>query len=617
MRGGRYLDLATGDHVLLRLTTLDAIRMREWVERCVTEESRTPNAIDGSVCRLIDYGSLGLGRCFEARATQVQSSAVRIEALEDSVRLADRVLSAANSNRSAGVKVVRMPRLDETKIDTRELCSHLARRLRPHGYVTVRACTDLSAQIVAALCHRHVVITCFTPVECARAASWVRRFGDASPRAHLVVDASGSSVRRQVAHVHMRERPPESTVRHHTSRYLVRAATFTSRRRLAAAARCLRAAAASALRERDGPLQLEAAGQLVALLMRRGEVDDAIRAGWRVLREMPRYPHRFGAIQVAADTLISCGELADADRLLSTVAAECALTRLGVQGGVQMCQVKLCFWKGRFDRAQILLDSVVPRNIETEIWRGLIGWARGDPAVSQTAVRVLNDFGSESSDVWSQAIDLMCGTSDRDGPATSALVNTLAVNQHADDLLRVALLEALMQRDLTAAADDLAAARPQGRVIAPLYQQLSEWIRSDPKAARHPSGAQMRDVGRRGTLGFLRWGLRKKGVHVIESVPRLLQIVSDAEDDVAALTHACAWVEQHPGVSAVTILATGEGRVVAGAGIEALEMDSVDLQDAIRSPRRVRNRPVRWRRSHRARSHRRTDDRLGDRARSA
>ena len=66
-----------------------------------------------------------------------------------------------------------------------------------------------------------------------------------------------------------------------------------------------------------------------------------------------------------------------------------------------------------------------------------------------------------------------------------------------------------------------------------------------------------------------------------ESVPRLLQLVTDAEDDQHALASACAWIADQPGVSAVTFVSAGDGRVLCGSALDSLELTDDEVHQTI------------------------------------
>ena len=70
-----------------------------------------------------------------------------------------------------------------------------------------------------------------------------------------------------------------------------------------------------------------------------------------------------------------------------------------------------------------------------------------------------------------------------------------------------------------------------------------------------------------------------------ESVPRLLQLVSDADDDQHALASACAWIRELQGVSAVAIVALTDGRVLCGSSIDSLGLSDEDLREIVNGSR--------------------------------
>jgi DNA-binding NtrC family response regulator len=63
-------------------------------------------------------------------------------------------------------------------------------------------------------------------------------------------------------------------------------------------------------------------------------------------------------------------------------------------------------------------------------------------------------------------------------------------------------------------------------------------------------------------------------------MPALLQIIQDAEDELAALKGGCAWVREHAGADAAGVLAA-DRRLLAGDGLAAAELDGTAWQDAL------------------------------------
>jgi hypothetical protein len=577
----RYLDLATGECVLLRQWPVDVATVRTWSENCANEIVRRLTS-SGS---LIDYGITGSKSCFEVRRSRQLDGALSAAGVDATTRFADRAVAAAVADRRGGVHVVRLPA--PPGLDRREVGSLIARLLRPHGYVTVAAQADVNASILATLAHRHVVLLCFGAADRRRAVAWVRHLGLTSPRAHLVVDAADANVRKDDAV--LRERVPVYGLDLDASRHLRRAGILRQRRRLAASARHLRAAMAGARRGRDPGAEVHAAAELLTLLLRRGESPAVRRVAWALAREVESEAHRIEAVWVAARALICCAEIRDAELILATVSAECALQHRSIPLDLRLCELEVAFWQGRLECAASVLDSVADKTtLEVLQWRGLIAWVTGDVAALRRSTAVLSTVESEAAARWSSAFDLLLRIGVEGQRSGIAGADELIASAGKPDgylMLMVAEALATEQPEWRADMARLVHSHVSNRQIAsPLHRLILRWISMSPED-RGAAGDLVREVQRRGAGGLLRWGVRRSSMRLSESVPRLLQLVSDADDDQHALASACAWTRDQPGVSAVTIVAAGDGRVLCGSTIDALELANDDLHALIHAPR--------------------------------
>ena len=579
--GGGYLDLATGDRVRLHQRPLDVSAARDWSERCARELDQR----DGTAASLIDYGMTGSTSCFEARGTRTCGGSLTAVDLETVSQFADRVVAAATAERRGGVHVVQLPAC--SAVNVWEAGSLTARRLRPHGYVTVVAHADITASILSTLGHRHVVLLCFASADRQRAADWIRHLGLTSPRAHLVVDATaGESPPGRVV---LRESPAPYDVNVDTSRHLQRAGVLEQRRRLAASARHLRAAVASAHRHQNASTEVRAAGQLIDVLQQRNDWQAIRRVAWTLVRSVEHRGQRLAAACVAARALIRCAEIREAEIVLATISAECALERRCVSLELRLCELEVSFWQGRLERAVALLDAIAASTtLETLQWRGLIAWATGNVPQFRHAAAALSTMGTDASTRWSAAFGLLDGGAEQRPLAAELNAGELVVGAMKPNGHHLAIvLEALVSQ-YPRLRDDVARLIRESdwnrRVASPLHRLLLRWIATSPDDRRVGSEI-VREVQRRGLLGLLRWRSRRTSMRLSESVPRLLQLVSDADDDQHALASACAWIRQQPGVGAVAIVALADGRVLCGAPIDALELAAEDLREISSGPR--------------------------------
>ena len=69
-------------------------------------------------------------------------------------------------------------------------------------------------------------------------------------------------------------------------------------------------------------------------------------------------------------------------------------------------------------------------------------------------------------------------------------------------------------------------------------------------------------------------------MHLLHAVPAMLQLVHDAEDDLAALTGSCTWLRQQSGAGAVAFLAA-DGQVIAEDGWKGADGIVQDCREAL------------------------------------
>src|SRR4030095_10100756 len=59
------------------------------------------------------------------------------------------------------------------------------------------------------------------------------------------------------------------------------------------------------------------------------------------------------------------------------------------------------------------------------------------------------------------------------------------------------------------------------------------------------------------------WGMGNRAMHFLEGLPALLQLVQDADDELAALAGGCRWLRQHAGADRAGIVDADGSLVVA------------------------------------------------------
>ncbi len=521
-RAMSWRDLATGDAVTVRVHPLSA----DWIglERTLLEEYVTA----GTACPLVDFGLVGRSAWFEAR-TAPRGGLHATPRFEPARRIAER-LSALATAWDRGVHFVRITTMGTD--GALAAAGVVARRLRSLGFVTIRAGVSLPAEVAALLAHRHVTVLLCDASDRAWAPSWVRRLAHASPRAHLVADLTSDATLDSRVVLQLHERPAEQL----TCRVSIR--------------RWDRA-------WQSPPRTTEPAG---------GD-DSAARARACLLR----------------------GDLALAESVLAERTALCDASGRRPPAAVMLVDAQLRFWQGRFEQAAALCRAgqagaarAVPGGIDAEVLCGLIAWAQGQAAGVSAAAALLNARATRrrSAAAWCAALRALVASIQGDAAEVRRAVRQVGEEpgtgrRPAPFLARAAAAEALRTVGEGAAARALLNPHTWARAPA-LYRLLADWLRGADRTDAASLVATR--VNRAGAHGIRRWGSRT--MHLLHALPAMLQLVHDAEDELAALSGSCAWLRRHCGANAVAIL-SGDGQVVTGAGWPATADDAMVVGDAM------------------------------------
>jgi DNA-binding NtrC family response regulator len=520
-RSTSWRDLATGDAVAVRVLPLSA----DWtpLERSLLEEF----VAAASMFPLVDFGLVGRSAWFEARAVARDGSHATPRS-ESAHHVAER-LSALATAWDRGVHFVRMPTTGAES--ARAAAGAAARRLRPLGFVTIRAGVQLPESVAAMLAHRHVTVLLCDASDCAWAASWVRRLAHASPRAHLVADLTSDAALDPGVVLRLHERAAESLTRR--------------------------------------------------LPIRR----------WDSPRPSPR---KRPTDPAAGDTSIArvraCllrGDLAIAESMLAKerALADASGSRLPV--AVRLLEGELRFWQGRFEHAAALCrdtpadaDRVGHGESDADVLRGLVAWANGQIADVSRAVALLEARAqrTRAATAWCAALRALAASLQGDAVEVRRAVGRVIADpgtgpRSAPFLARAAAAEALRTVGDSAAARSLLNPHLWARAPA-LYRLLADSIREADRT--DSASAVAARVNRAGAHGVRRWGSRT--MHLLHALPTMLQLVHDAEDELAALAGSCAWLRRHCSASAVAIL-SADGQVVTGDGWPAAAHDVTAVGD--------------------------------------
>jgi transcriptional regulator with PAS, ATPase and Fis domain len=99
-----------------------------------------------------------------------------------------------------------------------------------------------------------------------------------------------------------------------------------------------------------------------------------------------------------------------------------------------------------------------------------------------------------------------------------------------------------------------------------------------------------------GAHGIKRWGLGRQGMYWVQSVPALLEMVRDAEDDLDTLSGACRWLVQHAAAHRAAIVDHNHTRLLAGEQWTTTDLASGDLRadDVVAAPAKYGSEAIGW-----------------------
>jgi DNA-binding NtrC family response regulator len=448
------------------------------------------------------------------------------------------------------------------------------RALIANGFVTLSAAADLSSGWMPRASGRHVALICTPDDDCQQAASCVRWLGRISPRGHLLVLLGWQRTRstRVDRDAMARERAWAPAPRVVEPAWLHRGEVSVERRRFASAERWFRAAMTTARGRGDEAMAAQCCERLVEVLVEQGQA----RRAWPVAIEFSELLQaarpRSSLLTMAARALMAGGEFERAEALVAALEAEAQILDEDLPAGTQACRAELTFWRGRFDRAPPVADLC---STSAAAWCGLSAWARGDHATLRVIAEDLAAScerapGAEAT-FWTTALGALerSGHWDRSdwaarvvaaAPQNSMRLTALARSIAAE----VALANGQPDRGTKWLGE------PDAR--APFAESLlQEWLRA---RCRNDADATKRlrvRLCRAGIEGVVRWGEGKDGMHLIQGLPALLQLVQDADDEQAALRGGCAWLRRQTGANEVAILTADGGGVIAGDGWSGAE----------------------------------------------
>jgi DNA-binding NtrC family response regulator len=472
-------------------------------------------------------------------------------------------------------KVVLAPRRGIEVIDVEvgserealNLAEMIEQRLVALGFVPLRPGLALSNPLAHQLAHRHLALLTFNHADDEAALEWLRQLSRTSPRAHLVVSF----------------KPPGATRVATRDARLNRAERFARRGRRAQAERWYRAALESARRRGDEPGQTDACQRLVDILCRRDDWDAAGRIARSVLNALRNTTARAEVAARLVDILIAQAELGEAEALLSSISSELTIAGLPDPESVHDVRTQLRFWQGRLDEA-----AAIPRtrpSVSRLMVDGAIAFLRRDlggltrcigeawslrsppgefcgllfSVLAAAVAREVEHVRSRSAQLERPARALAC-------PRLARLGRALAVEAWSVAGLSPPPAAVLGSRD----------AWPSPPALDRLFLEWQLAARDGDRDVERQASIHLSRIGAR-IVETWRWGC--PDMHLVHAIPVLLQVVQDAEDDLATLVATCDWIRREGGADAVAFL-DPDRIVVSADGWEAADTTELRVEGA-------------------------------------
>jgi two-component system response regulator HydG len=262
-------------------------------------------------------------------------------------------------------------------------------------------------------------------------------------------------------------------------------------------------------------------------------------------------------------------------------AAADAVARLSqrpVPDAVRRQRVWLAFWRGHFEEAAHALAACAP-GAERDGLYGLLAWATGDRHGVEAHTWRLGQLSRDpDARFWQGALRLLAAgmRSDRRRLEAGAGAFVEGLRRRATErfgrvIAAEACLAAGMRAEAMRALGDAGAWRAATPLERLLYDRVSLGVAPNGAASAALGAA----IARVGAAGICFWGQGSATMYLLQAIPALLQVLSEAEDEVAALTGACRWVRERSGADEVTILDAAHGRTIGGP-VTSREMLSDD-----------------------------------------
>jgi DNA-binding NtrC family response regulator len=290
---------------------------------------------------------------------------------------------------------------------------------------------------------------------------------------------------------------------------------------------------------------------------------------------------RCALAEAVIDALIGNLELARAQAAIAGLDVEAACRGEALPDGVALQRAQVLFWYARFEEATAALDgrAQVMRHL---IWRGLVGWARGDRWALSDALDGLTAGGPRSRRASVPQAAIAALVAAHDGTPMDVVRWARAARLASTGCADRTVLLAAVADALLAVGERHEAARVCGLLAesgggAPLSALLANRL---PAAAVPPGHVPSEDQS--GPRGICRFGEGRRAMNLLHAVPRLLQLVHETEDEGTTLRRGCAWLCEQAGAAAAAVVAREGLRIVAGQGLNASDLAEVGAEDVLR-----------------------------------
>jgi DNA-binding NtrC family response regulator len=442
-----------------------------------------------------------------------------------------------------GTEVVEIPVGSEE--EAAALARTIADRVVPLGFVPLRANVDLTDERKHQLAHRHLALLAFAPADNDAVLSWLRMLSAVSPRAHLVVS------------FRVPKNSPDGPAARPDAR-LLRAQRFSRRGRRAQAERWYRAALESARRRGDVRGQVVACRKVVEQLTRRDDWDNACRLTRFVLDTLRDTTARAELAALLSGILTARAELGQAEAALSAAVSELAIAGLPLPSSLDEVRAELRFWQGRLGEAAAATRSG-PATVRGVMVAGAIAFIRRDANELSRCATEAAELRSLHGGFCEQLFSMLHASLTRDCRRARDLFTALerrAQSVACPRLIRLGralATEALVVSGFSPPVVPLTGCQASARMPA-LDRLFLDWQRAVAMRERELEQKSAVHLARAGARVVETWRWGCSDMQLVHAIPILLQVVQDAEDDLATLAAAGSWIRREAGADAVAFL---------------------------------------------------------------